>query len=168
MTERAMEKIVREVVSARLRSDLKRESLVKVHGQAPIVRDEEKRGLSLTDGLGEQVEEGVASVRVQRRCGLICDNKCWRANNCAGDRDTLLLPGREIRDGRVQISVNVQTCRDAPNFFSECGSGDAFAPLGMQIAGKCDVFTDGEIRNEIEALKNVAHLASAKGIAHGW
>ena len=67
-----------------------------MRGEDRIVSDEDERGSLSTIQSEQEVEHVRAIAGVEIACGLICEHDGRAEDECAGERDPLLLSAREL------------------------------------------------------------------------
>src|ERR1700693_265090 len=71
-------------------------------GDGEVVRDDEDR-VALFVELGEELEDFMAGLGIQRACRLVGQQHGWMIRQRAGDRDTLGLASGELRRQHVRL-----------------------------------------------------------------
>src|ERR1700731_31544 len=121
--------------------------------------------LCFMDSLGQQREECIAAIGIERRSWLIRNHQRGRSDDGARNRHSLLLARGKMRDRSVQMRVNVESSCQPGYLLRYRRRADSCATRGMQIAGQSDVLRDRQVGNEIESLKYVSDLGPAERVS---
>src|SRR5678815_1464326 len=122
-------------------------------GEARIVRHHADRR-SLAMQILQDFHYCFTGARIEVSGGLVGEQDRRLSSQCAGDGNTLLLAARKLRwimSYTMRHADSLQCLHDAPFAVS----GWHFLTVGQW---QLDVFVDGQITNQIEALKDEANL----------
>ena len=124
-------------------------------GVARIVRDHADRGAGLVQLL-EQVHDGFAALRIEVARRLVGEQDERLAGDGAGDGDALLLAAGELARQMLRAMRHADALERRLDALLALGR--AHAAVGER---QLDVLEDGEIADQVEALKDEPDLAVA-------
>lgn len=121
-----------------------------------LVMGDEDEGLALAIEVVEEVEDFFAGFGVEVASGFVGEDDERAVGESAGDGNALLLAAGElvgsVIEAVVESDLGGKFCGDFPHFFI---GGPAV------IHGDGDVFSDGELLDEVVGLKDEAEVAIA-------
>jgi hypothetical protein len=130
---------------------------VSIRKNTIVVRDNDHGAIHRASDFAEKIEHNLTIVRVQGSRGFVTDDKWWFVDECARNRDTLLLAAGEF------VRAFFPTIAEADFFenFARTLDRDA-AGMSLNQQGHAHVFCNGKRRDEIELLENEADVFCPK------
>ncbi len=131
-----------------------------------MAHEDKGRGCLIAN-LEEQFQKSLAAIRIERRGRLIGDHEPGSSDHRSRNGDPLLLASTYSLHALIENRIDIKTVCDSGRLLLESGREDSGAPGMMYLTWKLNVFADGEIWDQIEALKYVAHLRATVLVTSG-